>query len=173
MVRMQVYARELIDLKPDLILVSNTPSAKAVLDNTRTIPVLFVNVTDPIGSGLVSSLASPGRNTTGFTNFEFTMGGKWLQLLKQIAPSMKRAALLFNPALAPFAEGYIRSFTVAATSLSVEPILAPKQPSCSGLVCLLPPAADITPLRQPITSVAQCDGVRRICEATGRCRTAA
>ncbi len=125
--RMQVHAKELIDLRPDLILASNTPSAKAVLDNTRTIPVLFVNVTDPIGSGLVHSLANPGGNATGFTNFEFSMGGKWLQLLKQVAPDVSRAALLFNPALAPFAEGYVRTFSGAARSLGIESVLAPIQ----------------------------------------------
>jgi putative tryptophan/tyrosine transport system substrate-binding protein len=80
--RMRLYAKELIDLRPDLILATNTPSAKAVLENTTTTPLLFVNVTDPVGSGLVRSLANPGGNATGFTNFEFSMGGKWLQLLK-------------------------------------------------------------------------------------------
>jgi putative tryptophan/tyrosine transport system substrate-binding protein len=123
--RMQTYAKELVDLKPDLIFVTNTPSAIALSQNTHTIPVLFVNVTDPIGSGLVSSLANPGGNVSGFTNFEFTMGGKWLQILKQVAPDIKRAAIIFNPELAPCSGGYVRSFEIAASSFGVEPIVAP------------------------------------------------
>jgi putative tryptophan/tyrosine transport system substrate-binding protein len=123
--RMREYAKELIDLRPDLVLVTNTPSAIAILEVTRQIPLLFVNVTDPVGSGVVSSLANPGGNATGFTNFEFTMGGKWLQILREVAPDLKRTAIIFNPELAPFSEGYIRSFRAGAESLSVDAIIAP------------------------------------------------
>jgi putative tryptophan/tyrosine transport system substrate-binding protein len=123
--RMREYARELFDLTPDLVLVTNTPSALAMLEVTHQIPLLFVNVTDPVGSGIVSSLSNPGGNATGFTNFEFTMGGKWLQILKEVAPDIERTAIIFNPELAPFADGYIRSFRAGAESLRVDAILAP------------------------------------------------
>jgi putative tryptophan/tyrosine transport system substrate-binding protein len=123
--RMREYARELVDLTPDLVLVTNTPSALAMLEVTHQIPLLFVNVTDPVGSGIVSSLSNPGGNATGFTNFEFTMGGKWLQILKEVAPDIERTAIIFNPELAPFSDGYIRSFRAGAESLRVDAILAP------------------------------------------------
>ena len=123
--RMREYARELVDLKPDLVLVTNTPSAMAILQVTHQIPLLFVNVTDPVGSGIVSSLSNPEGNATGFTNFEFSMGGKWLQILKEVAPNIKRTAIIFNPEVAPFSEGYIRTFRAGAESLSVDAILAP------------------------------------------------
>jgi putative ABC transport system substrate-binding protein len=123
--RMREYAKELVDLKPDLVFVTNTPSATAVLEVTHKIPLLFVNVTNPIGSGIVSSLSNPGGNATGFTNFEFTMAGKWLQILREMAPGIKRTAIIFNPELAPFSNGYIRSFRASADSLGVDAILAP------------------------------------------------
>jgi putative tryptophan/tyrosine transport system substrate-binding protein len=123
--RMRKYAKELVDLKPDLVFVTNTLSATAMLEATRKIPLLFVNVVDPIGSGIVSSLSSPGGNATGFTNFEFTMAGKWLQILMEMAPDIKRTAIIFDPELAPFSDGYIRSFRAGADSLGVDAILAP------------------------------------------------
>jgi putative ABC transport system substrate-binding protein len=123
--RMREFGRELINLKPDLVLVTNTPSAMAMLEATRQIPLLFVNVTDPVGSGIVSSLSNPGGNATGFTNFEFTMGGKWLQILREAAPDIKRTAIIFNPEFAPYSDGYIRSFAAGAESLSIDAILAP------------------------------------------------
>ena len=96
-----------------------------MLEATHQIPLLFVNVTDPVGSGIVSSFSNPGGNATGFTNFEFTMGGKWLQILRELAPDLKRTAIIFNPELAPFSDGYIRSFRAGAESLSVDAIVAP------------------------------------------------
>jgi len=123
--RMREYAKELVDLKPDLVFVTNTLSATAMLEATRKIPLLFVNVVDPIGSGIVSSLSSPGGNATGFTNFEFAMAGKWLQILREAAPDIKRTAIIFNPELAPFSDGYIRSFRAGADTLGVDAILAP------------------------------------------------
>jgi putative tryptophan/tyrosine transport system substrate-binding protein len=107
------------------VLTTNTPSSMAVLEVTHDIPLLFVNVTDPIGSGIVTSFSNPGGRATGFTNFEFTMGGKWLQILKEIAPAIKRTAIIYNPDLAPFSDGYIRSFRAGADSLGVDAILAP------------------------------------------------
>ncbi len=123
--RMREFAKDLVNLKPDLVLVTNTPSALAMLGVSHQIPLLFVNVTDPVGSGIVSSLSNPGGNATGFTNFEFTMGGKWLQILREVAPEIKRTAIIFNPEFAPYSDGYIRSFTSGAEFLSIDAILAP------------------------------------------------
>ena len=101
---MQRFAKELVALQPDLILSPTTPSTASILRQTRTIAIVFVQVADPVGSGFVASLARPGGNVTGFINMEPTMAGKWLELLKEIAPSVARVALLFNPATAPYAE---------------------------------------------------------------------
>ena len=83
-----MVAKELIDLQPDLIMVQSTTAATAVIQISRTIPIVFVQITDPLGQGLVTSLARPGGNVTGFSNFEALIGGKWLQLLKEIAPQV-------------------------------------------------------------------------------------
>jgi putative tryptophan/tyrosine transport system substrate-binding protein len=120
--RFPPIAKELVALQPDVILAHTTPVAAAISRETRTIPIVFVMVNDPIGSGFVQSLPRPGGNMTGFTVFEPAMGGKWLQLLKEVAPSVFRAALLFNPRTAPFAEHYRHTFQAAASSFSVEAI---------------------------------------------------
>src|SRR6516162_569214 len=91
------YVAELIALSPDIVLASGTLSATALQRITRTLPIVFVNITDPTGSGLVDSLARPGGNATGFMNFEYSLSGKWLELLKQIAPSLTRAAVVKHP----------------------------------------------------------------------------
>ena len=124
-VLMQRFAKELVALQPDLILSHNTPTTASLLQHTRTIPIVFVVVSDPVGSGFVASFPQPGGNVTGFTNIEPTMAGKWLQLLKEIAPSVTRVALLFNPATAPYAEYYLGPFKAAAASLASEMIAAP------------------------------------------------
>ena len=121
----QRLAKELIELHPDLILTQNTPPTASMLQQTRTIPVIFVIVTDPVGSGFVASLARPGGNATGFTIMEPTMSGKWLELLKEIAPRVTRAAFLFNPATAPYVSYYLNPFNAAASSLGLEAIAAP------------------------------------------------
>jgi putative ABC transport system substrate-binding protein len=121
----RAYAKELVALRPDLIFVTNTPAAMAVLEETHSIPTLFVNVSDPLGSGLVSSLARPGGNATGLTNFEFTMGGKWVQLMKELLPDVKRITVIFNPETAPFAQGYLRPAQAGAGSVGIELITAP------------------------------------------------
>jgi putative tryptophan/tyrosine transport system substrate-binding protein len=118
-------ANELIALQPDVLLTQNTPPTASVLEQTRTIPVVFVIVTDPVGSGFVESLARPGRNATGFTIMEPMMGGKWLELLKEIAPHLDRAAFLFNPATAPYVHYYLDPFNAAAASSKLEAIAAP------------------------------------------------
>src|SRR5207245_6005545 len=96
----------------------------AMLQQTRTIPIIFVTVSDPVGSGFVTTFARPGGNVTGFTNIEPTMAGKWLELLKEIAPRVARVAFLFNPATAPYAEYYLKPFKAAAASFAMEAIAA-------------------------------------------------
>jgi len=121
---MRALARELIDLKPDLIVGVTTPAVTALVQETRTIPILFVNIVDPVGRGFVSNMARPGGNVTGFLNFEFSMGGKWLETLKRIAPAIRRVALLFNPHTAPYASSFMGVAKAAAPSFGVEPIAA-------------------------------------------------
>jgi putative tryptophan/tyrosine transport system substrate-binding protein len=118
-------ARELLALKPDLLLTQNTPPTASMLHLTRTVPVVFVVVTDPVGSGFVKSLASPGGNATGFTIMEPSMGGKWLELLKEIAPQVRRVAFLFNPETAPYVDVYLNPFKAAAAAHGLEGIAAP------------------------------------------------
>ena len=110
----QRSAKELVALQPDLIITQNTPPTAAMLQQTSTIPVVFVIVADPVGSGFVKSLAHPGGNATGFTIMEPTIVSKWLELLKEIAPQVTRAALLFNPATTPYANIYVTPFQTAA-----------------------------------------------------------
>jgi putative ABC transport system substrate-binding protein len=118
-------AKELVGLQPDLILTQNTPPTASMLQQTRSIPIIFVIVADPVGSRFVQSLSQPGGNATGFTIMEPTIAGKWVQLLKEIAPDVTRAALLYNPATAPYADIYIRPFKAAATSFSLQAISTP------------------------------------------------
>jgi putative tryptophan/tyrosine transport system substrate-binding protein len=122
---MRRFARELVTLQPDLILTSSTPAAAAMLQQTRTIPVVFVIVADPVGSGFVASLPRPGGNATGFTPIVRSLGGKWVELLKEIAPKLARVALLFNPPTATFIDGFLNPFQAAAASLGAEAIVAP------------------------------------------------
>jgi putative tryptophan/tyrosine transport system substrate-binding protein len=122
---MQRLAKELVALQPDLILSQSTPTTAALLQHTRTIPIIFANIADPVGSGFVASFSRPGGNATGFVLFEPTMAGKWLELLKEIAPRVNRVAFLFNPATATYFEYYTNPFKAAAASFGVEAIAAP------------------------------------------------
>jgi putative tryptophan/tyrosine transport system substrate-binding protein len=119
------FAKELTALQPDLIFSHNTPTTAAMLQQTRTIPIIFAVVADPVGSRFIESLTRPGGNVTGFINLEPTMAGKWLELLKEIAPRVNRAAFLFNPATTPYRDIYLNPFKAAARSLAVEAIAAP------------------------------------------------
>src|ERR1700724_2170476 len=110
----QRLAKELVALQPDLILSNNTPTTAALLQQTRAIPIIFAIVADPVGSGFVASFPRPSGNVTGFIIFETTMAGKWLELLKEIAPRVNRVAFLFNPATATYAEIYLGPFGAAA-----------------------------------------------------------
>jgi|tagenome__1003787_1003787.scaffolds.fasta_scaffold20986707_10 putative ABC transport system substrate-binding protein len=123
---LQQATGELIKSSPDIIVAVTTPAVAAVQRETGTIPIIFVAVSDPIGSGFVTSLARPGGNITGFTNLEASMAGKWLGLLKEIAPSTAEAALIFNPETAPGGGSYFSDpFQVAAPAFSVRPISLP------------------------------------------------
>jgi putative tryptophan/tyrosine transport system substrate-binding protein len=121
--RIRTLAKELVDLRPDAIFDQTTPVTDALARATQTIPIVFVYVADPIGSGFAASLAHPGRNVTGFTYLETTTGGKWVELLKAIAPRTANVALLFNPETAP--KFYMPSVQAAASSFAVEASIAP------------------------------------------------
>jgi putative ABC transport system substrate-binding protein len=120
-----MLAKGLVDLQPDVILANTTLVTAALQRETRTIPIVFVNLPNPVGEGFVASLARPGGNITGFINLEASMGGKWLQLLKEIAPGVKRVAFMFNPEVPSGGPYRLPSFEAAARSLKVEPIPAP------------------------------------------------
>jgi ABC-type uncharacterized transport system substrate-binding protein len=122
---MRYFAKEIVALQPNVILSSTTPPTKALLQQTHSIPIVFAIVADPIGSGFVASFARPGGNVTGFIFTEPTMAGKWLELLKGIAPRIARVAMLFNPVSAPYAEYWLTPLKAAATSFAVEAIPAP------------------------------------------------
>ena len=121
----QQFAKELVASQPNLILSSGTPTTLVLLQQTRTIPIIFATVVDPVGSGLVTNLPQPGGNVTGFINIEGSMSGKWLELLKEIAPRVKRVAFLFNPVTATYADYFLSPFKAAAASVGVEAIAAP------------------------------------------------
>ncbi|HEX6895347.1 MAG TPA: ABC transporter substrate-binding protein [Bryobacteraceae bacterium] len=116
------FAKELLDLRSDVILTNSTPVTVAVRDATRTTPTVFVQVSDPVGAGIVQSLARPRGNLTGFTNFDPSTAGKWLELLKRLAPNIKRVAYLFNPDTAPLV--YVKAVETVAPLRSVKCIPA-------------------------------------------------
>jgi putative ABC transport system substrate-binding protein len=122
--RMRALAQELVGLQPDIIMTSNTPATAALQRDTRTIPMIYVGVTDPVASGLVPRLDRPGGNITGFAANQASLGGKWLELLSEIVPGLKPAAIMFNPDTSP-ASAYMPSLETAARSLRVAPIIAP------------------------------------------------
>ena len=163
---MQRFAREIVEQRPDLVLTQNTPTTAAMLQQTRSIPIIFATSSDPVGSGFVASFARPGGNVTGFIDMEASLAEKWLGLLKEIAPRVARVAFLFNPETAPFAEYYLNPFRAAAPSLAVEAIAAPvhdtssleaviaaqaREPS-GGLIVM--PEAFLNVHRAEITSLA-------------------
>jgi putative ABC transport system substrate-binding protein len=122
--RIRALAQELVRLQPDIMLTTATLATAAVQRETRTIPIVFVNVADPVASGLVPRLNQPGGNITGFANFEASLAGKWLELLSEIAPGLKRAAMMLNPETDPVS-ALMPSFETAAHSLKITPIITP------------------------------------------------
>jgi putative ABC transport system substrate-binding protein len=125
--RIQTFARELVGLRPDVLIGRSTPTTAALKRETATIPIIFVNVPEPVEQGFVQSFARPGGNITGFTNFESSIGGKWLQLLKEIDPRIERVAVIFNPQTAPFAGLFLSSVQTAAPGFTVEVVAMPIQ----------------------------------------------
>ena len=118
------HAAELLAMGLDLILANSTPVTAAIWEQSGAVPIVFTQVTDPVGQGLVPNMAHPGGNLTGFTSFEFSIGTKWLEALKQTAPRVTRVALVFNPQSAPFADLFLRPVVAAAPPFSVMPIRA-------------------------------------------------
>jgi putative ABC transport system substrate-binding protein len=155
----------LVRSQPDIILTGSITATAALQRETRTIPIVFLNAADPVASGIVPGLNQPSGNTTGFANLEASLGGKWLELLSEIAPGLTRAAIMFNPDTAPVSS-YMPSLETAARTLKVVPIIAPvrsdveietaiialgREPG-GGLVVM--PDAWMTPHRRPIISAA-------------------
>lgn len=164
--RVRAFAKELVDLQPDAIIARSTPAVSALLQETRSLPIVFTTVSDPIGSGFVSRLSHPGGNITGFTNFESSIGGKWLGLLKEIAPGVVRTAMMFNPEAAPYAQYYVGPFERAAHLFAVEPTTAPVHDDAdiereiaalgksNGGLIVLPDAFTTSPHREQIIEQA-------------------
>jgi putative ABC transport system substrate-binding protein len=163
--RVQPLAKELIALKPELIFAQGTPAVAVLQRESRTLPVVFVNVSDPIGSGFVASLARPGGNLTGVLQYEASITGKWLAMLKEISPTLVRAALVANPKTTPFPY-FQRAALALAPSLAIEVVASPVQDASDieraiesfarvpngGLV--LPPDATTTAHRDLIVGLA-------------------
>ena len=118
--RIAAFAKELVELSPDIVVGYATPSVVALQQETRSIPIVFLSVTDPVGQGLVASLAHPGGNITGFAVFEISLGTKWIGTLKQIAPSLKRVTAIVNPKTAPYYQLYVDVIEKAASSFAVD-----------------------------------------------------
>jgi putative tryptophan/tyrosine transport system substrate-binding protein len=169
--RIHSAAAELVGLKPDLLFANTTANLVAIQQATRTIPIVFASVSDPVAQGFVPSLAHPGGNITGFTAYEFSIGGKWLELLTEIVPGIARVVLLFNPDTAPQSKFFLRSLEAAAPKFSVAVIPVPfhgsaeiasefdkflRQPH-SGLIL---PTGDSNPaFRELILGLAAASGV--------------
>jgi putative tryptophan/tyrosine transport system substrate-binding protein len=123
--RIKAFAAELVATSPSVILALSSPSVAALRDVTRTVPVVFVGIGDPVGQGFIVSLARPGGNITGFTGFEFSLGEKWMGFLKELAPGVSRAAFLFNPVIGPYYSSWLKSLEAAASALGVQMSAAP------------------------------------------------
>ena len=121
----RIYAAQLIGLMPDVILAAGTPGLTAVQQATSNVPVVFVLVTDPVAQGFVASVRQPGGNVTGFSTYESSIGGKWLDLLKEVAPGLARVAVMINPDSAPQSKFYISAIEAAAASLGLQAIATP------------------------------------------------
>lgn len=126
-VDMQSYAQNMTRAAPNVVLAHGTTATIALRQQTRTIPIVFVAVSDPLGSGLVSSLARPSGNVSGFANFEFAMGGKWIEILKELDSRLVRVLVLFNPQTAPYGPYFLRSVEAAAPSFGIEVVAAALQ----------------------------------------------
>jgi ABC transporter substrate binding protein len=119
------YASELVALSPDVILAVSPLEVRAIQHQTSTVPIVFALAADPISQGIVENLAHPGGNVTGFSSFEFSMGGKWLEIFKEVAPHIHRVSLIFNPETASYMESFLRSVQAAAKTFEMEAVAAP------------------------------------------------
>jgi putative ABC transport system substrate-binding protein len=120
----RIYAAQLIGLMPEVILASSTTNLTAIQQATSTVPVVFIQVSDPVAQGFVANMTKPGGNLTGFSNFEFSIGGKWLDLLKEVAPGLARVIVMFNPDTSPQSKFFVRAIEAAAPSLGVQSLVA-------------------------------------------------
>src|SRR5262249_47937215 len=136
--RARIYAEEVVRSNPKVIVANGTSVVAALQRATRTVPIVFVLGLDPVEGGFVAGLAQPGGNITGFTTFEPEMGGKWLEVLKEIAPRVTRVALVFNPATQPAYAMFLRSIETAAPSFAVDPITTPV-PTAMHIQATMPP----------------------------------
>jgi putative ABC transport system substrate-binding protein len=116
----RIYAAQLIGLTPDVILASSTTNLAVIQQATSTLPVVFIQVSDPVAQGFVANVTRPGGNLTGFSAYEFSIGNKWLDLLKEIAPGLERVGVMFNPDTSPQSKFFVRSIEAAAPSLGVQ-----------------------------------------------------
>lgn len=161
-------AAQLVNLKPDLILANSTPVATVLQAQTRTVPVVFVQVTDPVGQGFAANLAQPGGNLTGITNFEFSVGSKWIETLKDIVPKLERLAIVFNPDTAPFADQFVRPILATASTFKLTPtVVAAREPAGldrmiaqfaeapNGGLLVLPDVSTVNHRREIITLAAR------------------
>jgi putative ABC transport system substrate-binding protein len=162
--RIQAFAKELVEQNSDLILARSSPVVAALMQRTHTIPIVFFQVVDPVGQGFVTNLARPGANITGFTNFEPTMGSKWLELLKETAPRVARVALIYNPDTAPFAGFFFGSITTATPSVvnvpihhasKIEPSITNFAKEPNGGLIVLPDAFTLTNRELIVANAAQ------------------
>jgi len=155
--RIRALAQELVGLQPDIIVSSAASTTVALQRETRTIPIVFAGSVDPVGSGIVPRLNQPGGNTTGFAGTEATLGGKWLDLLSEIAPGLKRAAIMFSPDF-PAVSTFMPSFETAARSLKVVPITAPVRSDGEIETAIIAPGAS----REPALSSCRMHSCSRI-----------
>jgi putative ABC transport system substrate-binding protein len=123
--RIKTYAAKLVATSPDVLVATNSPGVAALRQATHTVPIVFVGIGDPVVQGFVDSLARPGGNVTGFTGFEFTLGGKWVGLLKEIAPAVTRATYIFHPEIGPYYSQWLGSIEAAAAATGIELTAAP------------------------------------------------
>jgi putative tryptophan/tyrosine transport system substrate-binding protein len=163
--RLGVFATELVGFSPEVVVASSPLEVRAVQQQTRSIPIVFTPAVDPVSQGLVGSIRHPGGNITGCSSFEFSMGGKWVELLKEVAPNTARVAVIFNPKTAPYIEEILRSIEVAAAS-AVKVAAAPihddhemeivigRLASEPGSALILPPDIFTSAKRQQIVALA-------------------
>ncbi len=123
--RVKSFAKELIALNPDVLVGVTTPVTAALQRETKTIPIIFAVVSDPVGSGFVATLSNPGGNITGFINIEGSLASKWVELMHDVAPSVSRVGIIYNPDIAPYARYYVDIFRTAASALSIAPVEGP------------------------------------------------